>query len=248
MEVRRGTADRRVPTGLIGGDNRRVRVLVVDDEERFARAIKLGLEAEGFAVDVVHNGSEGLWASREHPYAVVVLDLMLPGINGYEVARTMRAEQNWTPILMLTAKDGEWDQVEGLDVGADDYLTKPCSFPVLVARLRALIRRGAAARPTVLTAGDLRYDPGTRRAWRGETEISLTAREQAMLGFLLQHVGDVVSKQQILHAVWDMAFDGDPNIVEVYIAHLRNKLDRPFGREAIQTVRGAGYRLVSDGG
>jgi two-component system OmpR family response regulator len=221
-------------------------VLVVDDEVRLARALKLGLEAEGFAVDVVHDGTEGLWASREHPYAAIVLDLMLPGINGYKVAETLRAEQNWTPILMLTAKDGEWDQVEGLDVGADDYLTKPFSFPVLVARLRALIRRGAAERPTTLSAGDLRYDPAARKAWRGEIEISLTAREQAMLGFLMRHVGDVVSKQQILQAVWDMAFDGDPNIVEVYIRRLRRKIDEPFGRHDIETVRGAGYRLVAD--
>ncbi len=223
-------------------------MLVVDDEVRLARALKVGLEAEGFAVDVVHDGTEALWAAREHPYAVILLDLMLPGVNGYKVAETLRREENWTPILMLTAKDGEWDQVEGLDTGADDYLTKPFSFPVLVARLRALVRRGAAERPTVLAAGDLRYDPAARRAWRGETEIDLTAREQSMLGFLLRHPGDVVSKQQILDSVWDMAFDGDPNIVEVYVRHLRNKIDRPFGREAIQTVRGAGYRLASNGG
>jgi DNA-binding response OmpR family regulator len=225
-----------------------VRVLVVDDEVRLARGLKLGLEAEGFAVDVVHDGTEALWASRENPYAAIVLDLMLPGASGYTVAETLRTEHNWTPILMLTAKDGEWDEVDGLDVGADDYLTKPFSFPVLVARLRALIRRGAAERPTLLTAGDLRYDPGRRRAWRGETEIILTAREQAVLGFLMRRADSVVSKQQILDALWDMAFDGDPNIVEVYIRHLRNKLDRPFGRAAIETVRGAGYRLVSDGG
>jgi DNA-binding response OmpR family regulator len=243
-----GTAESTVPNRWLSGDNRRVRALVVDDEVRLARAIKLGLEAEGFAVDVVHDGTEGLWASREHPYDVIVLDLMLPGVNGYEVVETLRAEQNWTPVLMLTAKAGDWDQVDGLDVGADDYLTKPFSFPVLVARLRALIRRGTAERPRTLTAGDLRYDPGTHRAWRGETEVSLTAREQAMMEFLIRHVGEVVSKQQILHAVWDMAFDGDPNIVEVYISHLRNKIDRPFGREAIQTVRGAGYRLMRDGG
>lgn len=225
-----------------------VRVLVVDDEVRLARAIQVGLQAEGMAVDVVHDGTEALWAAREHAYDAIVLDLMLPGINGYRVCGQLRAEDNWTPILMLTAKDGEWDQVEGLDTGADDYLTKPFSFPVLVARLRALVRRGATARPTQLAAGDLTYDPAAQRAWRGEQEISLTAREAAMLGFLMRHPGDVVSKQQILDAVWDMAFDGDPNIVEVYVRHLRNKIDRPFGREAIQTVRGAGYRLQSNGG
>lgn len=225
-----------------------MRVLVVDDEVRLARAVKAGLVAEGFAVDVVHDGTDALWAAREHPYDAIVLDLMLPGINGYKVCETLRAEENWTPVLMLTAKDGEWDQVEGLETGADDYLTKPFSFPILVARLRALHRRGAPARPTRLEAGDLTYDPAARRAWRGEVEIELTARESAMLGFLMRHTGDVVSKQQILDAVWDMAFDGDPNIVEVYVRHLRNKVDRPFGREAITTVRGAGYRLQSNGG
>lgn len=229
-------------------DNRPMRVLVVDDEVRLARSIRAGLEAEGFVVDVASDGTDGLWLAREHPYDAVVLDLMLPGINGYQVLKQLRAEENWTPVLMLTAKDGEWDQVEGLDTGADDYLTKPFSFPVLVARLRAVARRGAPARPTVLEAGDLRFDPAAGRAWRAETELGLTARETALLGFLMRHRGDLVSKQQILDAVWDLAFDGDPNIVEVYIRHLRNKIDRPFGRESIQTVRGAGYRLVSNGG
>jgi DNA-binding response OmpR family regulator len=225
-----------------------MRVLVVDDEARLARSLKIGLEAEGFAVDVARDGTDGLWLARENPYDAIVLDLMLPGINGYKVCETLRAEEDWTPILMLTAKDGEWDQVEGLDTGADDYLTKPFSFPVLVARLRALIRRGAGERPTVLESGDLRLDPAARRVWRGETEVQLTAREHALLAFLMRHRGDVVSKQQILDAVWDMAFDGDPNIVEVYIRHLRNKVDRPFGRQAIETLRGAGYRLASNGG
>ncbi len=179
---------------------------------------------------------------------MIVLDLMLPGINGYKVCQALRDEKNWTPILMLTAKDGEWDQVEGLDTGADDYLTKPFSFPVLVARLRAVARRGARERPTQLEVGDLRLDPAARRAWRGEVELELTAREFSVLAFLARHRGDVVSKRQILEAVWDVDFEGDPNIVEVYIRHLRNKIDRPFGREAIQTLRGAGYRLGSDGG
>lgn len=225
-----------------------MRVLVVDDERRLARSLKLGLEAEGFAVDVAHDGTDGLWLARENPYDAIVLDLMLPGINGYKVCETLRAEENWTPILMLTAKDGEWDQVEGLDTGADDYLTKPFSFPVLVARLRAVARRGARARPTALEIGDLVVDTAARRVRRGDDEISLTAREFAVLAFLARHKGDVVSKRQILDAVWDGDFDGDPNIVEVYVRHLRNKLDRPFGREAIQTLRGAGYRLSSDGG
>ncbi len=221
---------------------------MVDDEVRLARGIQVGLQAEGFAVDVVHDGTDALWAAREHDYAAIVLDLMLPGLNGYKVCEALRAERNWTPILMLTAKDGEWDQVEGLDTGADDYLTKPFSFPVLVARLRALLRRGATARPSRLEAGDLVFDPAAQRAWRGETEVALTSREAALLGFLMRHVDEVVSKQQILDAVWDMAFDGDPNIVEVYVRHLRNKVDRPFAREAIQTVRGAGYRLHGNGG
>ncbi|GAA4674980.1 response regulator transcription factor [Nocardioides nanhaiensis] len=225
-----------------------MRVLVVDDEVRLARSLRVGLEAEGFAVDVAHDGTDGLWLAREHDYDAIVLDLMLPGINGYKVCEALRAEEDWTPILMLTAKDGEWDQVEGLDTGADDYLTKPFSFPVLVARLRAVARRGARERPTVLEAGDLRLDPAARRAWRGEQEVSLTAREFSMLAFLMRHRDDVVSKTQILEAVWDVDFDGDPNIVEVYVRHLRNKVDRPFGREAIQTLRGAGYRLAGNGG
>lgn len=225
-----------------------MRVLVVDDERRLARSLKLGLEAEGFAVDVAHDGTDGLWLARENAYDAVVLDLMLPGINGYKVCETLRAEENWTPILMLTAKDGEWDQVEGLDTGADDYLTKPFSFPVLVARLRAVARRGARERPVALEVGDLVLDPAAREVRRGDVGISLTAREFAVLAFLARHKGDVVSKRQILDAVWDGDFEGDPNIVEVYVRHLRNKVDRPFGREAIQTLRGAGYRLASDGG
>jgi len=225
-----------------------MRVLVVDDEARLARSLKVGLEAEGFAVDLAGDGTDGLWLARENEYDAIVLDLMLPGINGYKVCETLRDEGDWTPILMLTAKDGEWDQVEGLDTGADDYLTKPFSFPVLVARLRAVARRGARERPTAWEVGDLRIDPAARTVTRGDVPITLTAREFAVLAFLARHPGDVVSKRQILDAVWDGDFEGDPNIVEVYVRHLRNKVDRPFGREAIQTVRGAGYRLASDGG
>lgn len=225
-----------------------MRVLVVDDEARLARSLKVGLEAEGFAVDLAGDGTDGLWLARENEYDAIVLDLMLPGINGYKVCETLRKEEDWTPILMLTAKDGEWDQVEGLDTGADDYLTKPFSFPVLVARLRAVARRGARERPTAWEAGDLRIDPAARTVTRADAPIALTAREFAVLAFLARHKGDVVSKRQILEAVWDGDFEGDPNIVEVYVRHLRNKVDRPFGREAIQTVRGAGYRLSSDGG
>jgi two-component system OmpR family response regulator len=224
-----------------------MRVLVVDDEPRLAEGLKRGLEAEGFAVDVAHTGTDGLWLAREQQYAAILLDIMLPGMNGYVVCRTLRAEENWTPVLMLTAKDGEWDQVEGLDTGADDYLTKPFSFAVLLARVRALIRRGAAARPATLTVGDLTLDPASREVRRGSVAIELTTREFAVLEFLMRRAGQVVSKAEILDGVWDFAFDGDPNIVEVYIGHLRSKIDRPFGRDSIRTIRGAGYRIGTDG-
>ena len=225
-----------------------MRVLVVEDEVRLAEGLRRGLEAEGFAVDVAADGTDGLWRARENDYAVILLDIMLPGISGYRVCETLRGEGNWTPILMLTAKDGEWDQVEALDTGADDYLTKPFSFAVLLARLRALMRRGINARPVVLTAGDVRVDPATREVWRGDTAIEVTSREFAVLEYLMRHVGDVVSKRDVLDNVWDVDFEGDPNIVEVYVRHLRNKLDRPFDRAAIETVRGAGYRMASNGG
>jgi two-component system OmpR family response regulator len=225
-----------------------MRILVVEDEQRMAAGLRAGLEAEGFAVDVAANGVDGLWLARERPPDAIVLDIMLPGLNGYVICRTLRAEQIWTPILMLTAKDGEWDQVEALDTGADDYLTKPFSHAVLVARLRALLRRGTAERPAILAAGDLSLDPAARRAWRGQTELDLTTRETALLEFLLRRRGEVLSKHEILTHVWDFDFDGDPNIVEVYIGHLRRKVDRPFGRTAIRTLRGAGYRLEADGG
>lgn len=224
-----------------------MRVLVVDDEPRLAEGLKRGLEAEGFAVDVAHTGTDGLWLAREQQYAAILLDIMLPGMNGYVVCRTLRDEENWTPVLMLTAKDGEWDQVEGLDTGADDYLTKPFSFAVLLARVRALIRRGAGARPTTLAVGDLILDPASREVARGGTPIEVTTREFAVLEFLMRRAGEVVSKAEILEGVWDFAFEGDPNIVEVYIGHLRSKIDRPFGRDSIRTIRGAGYRIGVDG-
>ncbi len=225
-----------------------MRVLIVEDEKRLAAGLKRGLEAEGFATDVALDGTDGLWMAREHPYDAIVLDILLPGINGYRICSTLREEGIWTPILMLTAKDGEYDEAEALDTGADDFVTKPFSFVVLVARLRALVRRGAAERPAILEAGDLRFDPAARRAWRGEIEVRLTAREMALLEFLLRRKGEVVSKTDILDHVWDYGFEGDLNIVEVYVRHLRNKLDRPFGRNAIRTLRGAGYRLAADGG
>jgi two-component system, OmpR family, response regulator len=225
-----------------------MRLLVVEDEMRLAEGLKRGLEAEGFAVDVAANGTDGLWLARENRYAAILLDIMLPGLNGYLVCRTLREEADWTPVLMLTAKNGEWDQVEALDTGADDYLTKPFSFAVLVARVRALIRRGSTPRPAVLEAGDLTLDPATREVRRADAAVELTAREFAVLEFLIRRAGQVVSKAEILEGVWDFDFDGDPNIVEVYIRHLRNKVDRPFARESIQTLRGAGYRLAADGG
>jgi two-component system, OmpR family, response regulator len=223
-----------------------VRVLVVEDESRFAAALRGGLEAEGFAVDVAGDSAEGLWLARENPYDVLVLDIMLPGMSGYQLCATLRAERNWTPILMLTAKDGEWDEVDGLDTGADDYLTKPFSYAVLLARLRALIRRGARPRPAVLRAGELWLDPAARRVWRGsagsETEVELTAREHALLEFLMRRAGEVVGKLEIIEHVWDVNFEGDPNIVEVYVRRLRAKL----GAGAVETVRGAGYRLADE--
>jgi DNA-binding response OmpR family regulator len=225
-----------------------VRVLVVEDEKRLAAGLKKGLEAEGFAVDVALDGTDGLWMAREHPYDMILLDIMLPGVNGFRICSTLREDRNWTPILMLTAKDGEFDEAEALDSGADDYLTKPFSYVVLVARIRALLRRGVRQRPAVLEAGDLRLDPAVRRASRAEIELELTSRETSLLEFLLRRRGEVVSKREILEHVWDYDFEGDPNIVEVYIRRLRNKLDRPFAREAIETIRGAGYRLAADGG
>ncbi len=221
----------------------RMRLLVVEDEQRLAAGLRKGLEAEGFAVDVVHNGTDGIWMARENPFDAIILDVMLPGANGYQVCRTLRSEGNWTPILMLTAKDGVWDQVEGLDTGADDYLTKPFSYAVLIARLRALRRRGAPVRPTVLEAGELRLDPATRRVWLRGEQIELTRREFAVLEYLLHHPDEVMSKRDILDHVWDFDFDGDPNIVEVYVRRLRTKLHRD--QPVIETVRGAGYRLVA---
>jgi len=225
-----------------------VRVLLVEDEVRLAEHVRRGLSAEGFVVDVVHDGSDGLFSAEVNTYDVVVLDIMLPGLNGYEVCRRMRELGIWTPVLMLTAKDGEYDQADALDLGADDYLTKPFSFLVLVARLRALIRRGAPARPAVLAAGDLTLDPATRVVHRAGEEITLTPREFGLLHFLLRHRGDVVSKTDILESVWDANYAGDQNVVEVYIGYLRRKVDQPFGRSAIETVRGMGYRLAAGGG
>jgi DNA-binding response OmpR family regulator len=224
-----------------------MRVLLVEDEVGLADSIARGLAAEGFEVEAVHDGLEGLWRAREHGYAAVILDIMLPGMNGYQICRTLRAEEVWTPILMLTAKDGEWDEAEALDTGADDFLSKPFSFVVLVARLRAILRRGAAPRPAVLEVGDLHLDPATREVHRGSARIELTAREFAVLEHLMRRPGEVVSKIDLLREVWGHESDADPNVVEVYMGYLRKKVDAPFDRRSLITVRGAGYRVVDDG-
>ncbi|MEV6020791.1 MULTISPECIES: response regulator transcription factor [unclassified Streptomyces] len=219
-----------------------MRLLIVEDERRLALSLAKGLRAEGFAVDVVHDGNEGLRLASEGVYDLVLLDIMLPGLNGYRVCAALRAAGHDVPILMLTAKDGEYDEAEGLDTGADDYLTKPFSYVVLVARVKALLRRrGSSGASPVLRVGGLVVDTATRRVCRDETEVPLTAKEFAVLEQLVTRAGQVVGKPEILEHVWDFAYDGDPNIVEVYVSTLRRKL----GTETIQTVRGAGYRLVT---
>jgi DNA-binding response OmpR family regulator len=225
-----------------------VRVLVVEDEVRLAHALRRGLVAEGFAVDVAHDGEAGLEEALHGDYDAVVLDVMLPRLSGYRVCQELRAAGRWVPVLMLSAKDGEHDQADGLDLGADDYLTKPFSFVVLVARLRALLRRGAPERPSVLEAGDLSLDPSTRTVRRGAQEVALTPREYSLLEYLMRRRGQVVSKAQLLAHVWDAADAGDGNVVEVYVGYLRRKIDAPYGRQALQTVRGVGYRLDASGG
>jgi len=223
-----------------------MRVLVVEDEVHLADAIAEGLTAEGFDVDAVHDGLDGLWRAREGSYDAIILDVLLPGMNGYRVCKTLREEGVWTPILILTAKDGEWDEAEALDTGADDFLSKPFSFVVLLARLRALFRRGAPPRPAVMEFALLRLDPGSRTVSHGDTEVALTAREFSLLEYLIRRDGNVASKPEILDHVWGIDFAGDPNVVEVYVGYLRRKIDQPFATNLIQTVRGAGYRLCAD--
>ena len=217
-----------------------MRLLVVEDEVRLARALRRGLTAEGFVVDVVHDGPAGLRAARHGDYDAVVLDVMLPGMSGYDVVRSLRTEGVWVPVLMLSAKDGEYDQADGLDYGADDYLTKPFSFVVLLARLRALVRRKLPERPAVLSAGEVQLDPATHEVRLADAPVALTPREYTVLEYFLRNPHRVVSKTELLDHVWDAAEDTDPNAVEVYIGYLRRKL----GREVLQTVRGAGYRLA----
>jgi two-component system, OmpR family, response regulator len=221
-----------------------MRVLLVEDEPRLSATLSLGLKAEGFVVTAVHTGLDGLHEAIDNSFDVVVLDIMLPGHSGYEVLRRMREQHVWTPVLMLTAKAGEYDETDAFDLGADDYLTKPFSFRVLVARLRALVRRGAPERPVVLTAGSLSLDPTRRRVQRGPAQIALTPREFGLLEFLLRNKEVVVTKAEILRNVWDAHYQGPDNVVEVYVGYLRRKIDVPFGTNTIETVRGVGYRLV----
>ena len=225
-----------------------MRILVVEDDKHVAGAVKRGLEGHGYAVDVALNGTDGHWLATENNYDAIVLDSMLPGMTGEEICGALRDSGDWTPILMLTAKSGADEEAGALDVGADDFLSKPFSYVVLVARLRALLRRGTRERPVVLEAGDLRLDPATHRAWRGESALELTPRQFSLLEFLMRRKGEVLSKSVIIEHVWDFSFDGDANIVEVYVRQLRERIDRPFGRSSLQTVRLVGYRLDPDGG
>ncbi|GAB3077929.1 response regulator transcription factor [Pedococcus soli] len=225
-----------------------MRVLLVEDEKALAETLRRGLTNEGFVVDVAHDGITGQWLATENPYDVMVLDIMLPGRNGYDVLKNIRELKIWTPAMMLTAKDGDYDQTDAFDLGADDYLTKPFSFLVLVARLRALVRRGAPVRPVELAVGDLQLDPNKRTVSRNGHSIALTAKEFAVLQFMMRHPEVVLSKAEILDNVWDQAFDGSDNIVEVYVGYLRRKIDVAFGVTSLETVRGMGYRLMAVSG
>jgi two-component system OmpR family response regulator len=225
-----------------------MRLLVVEDDVKMASLLKRSLKREGYAVDVANTGKDAVWAGREFPYDAVVLDAMIPAPDGFEVCRQLREEGKWMPVIMLTARGAVGDRIRGLDAGADDYLPKPFAFAELLARLRALLRRDTGERPTVLTAGDLTLDPATHTVGRGDSPISLSAREFAMLELMLRRKGEVLSRTEILEHVWDFAYDGVSNVVDVYVRYLREKVDRPFGRNAIETVRGAGYRLRADGG
>jgi DNA-binding response OmpR family regulator len=223
-----------------------MKVLLIEDDRKIAAAVDRGLRSEGFSVELAVDGDDGLWVAREGRFDLIVLDIMLPGRNGFQICADLRAAGDWTPILVLTAKDGELDEAEALDTGADDYLVKPFSFPVLTARARALVRRTADRDPAPVQVGDLRIDPSARRAWRGSDELTLTSREFQVLEFLIRRAGRVLSKGDILAGVWRQDFEGDPNIVEVYVRRLRGKLDVPYGRRSITTLRGAGYRLDDD--
>jgi two-component system, OmpR family, response regulator len=220
-----------------------VRLLVVEDDVKMAALVRRGLIEEGAAVDVARSGEDALWMAASAPYDAVVLDVMLPGIDGFETCRRLRADGVWSPILMLTARDSVEDRVSGLDGGADDYLTKPFSFGELLARLRALARRGPVERPVLLEVGDLRLDPATRQVWRDDTEVSLSAKEFSLLEVFMRRPGEVLSRFQLLEHGWDYDYENRSNVVDVYVRYLREKVDRPFGKDSIETVRGAGYRL-----
>jgi two-component system OmpR family response regulator len=220
-----------------------MRVLVVEDDTRMSRLLKRGLEEEGHAVDLAGDGPEGLWLATENPYAAIVLDVMLPGFDGFELCRKLRAAGVWVPVLMLTARDAVNDRVRGLDAGADDYMVKPFSLLELSARLRALVRRDDRARPVMLAEGDLKLDPASKRAWRGSAELQLSPKEFSLLELFLRHPGTVLTRSQILDAAWDFAYDGTSNVVDQYVTYLRKKIDVPFGRHDLETVRGMGYRL-----
>jgi two-component system OmpR family response regulator len=222
-----------------------VRVLVVEDEIKMASLVRRGLRSEGLAADVAINGEDALWMAAATTYDAIVLDVMLPGIDGFETCRRLRSDGIWSPVLMLTARDSIEDRVAGLDGGADDYLTKPFSFAELLARLRALARRGAVERPTVLEVGDLRLDPAARRAWRGDREVSLSAKEFRLLEVFMRRPGEVLTRYQLLEQAWDYDYENRSNIVDVYVRYLRDKVDRPFGVSQLETVRGAGYRLAA---
>ena len=223
-----------------------MKLLLVDDDTALTSSLQRGLQAEGFVIDVSTDGLDALWRAEETSYGAIILDIMLPGRNGFAVCAELRKRGDWTPILMLTAKDGDLDQAEALDTGADDYLTKPFSFAVLVARLRALLRRAEVRTLSPMTVGDLHIDPARMIAARGSTRIELTTRQFHVLEHLVRNAGSVVSKQDLLDAVWSSEFEGDPNIVEVYVHRLRRQIDEPFDRHSLQTVRGAGYRLVDE--
>jgi two-component system, OmpR family, response regulator len=230
------------------GQTRRMRVLVIEDEVKLAAVIRRGLRGDGLAADVAITGEDAMWMAAATEYDAIVLDVMLPGMDGFEVCRRLRSDAVWTPILMLTARDAVDDRVHGLDGGADDYLVKPFSLAELSARLRALVRRGPVERPTVLRVGDLHLDPATRRVWRGGTDIALSAKEYAVLETFMRRPGQVLDRFQLLEHAWDHEYENRSNIVDVYVRYLREKVDRPFGVESIETVRGAGYRLRADGG
>jgi two-component system, OmpR family, response regulator len=220
-----------------------MRVLIVEDEVKMAGLLRRGFREEGLAADVARTGDDALWMARATEYDAIVLDVMLPGVDGFEVCRRLREDDVWSPVLMLTARDAVGDRVTGLDAGADDYLTKPFSFAELLARLRALARRPPLERPAILEVGDLRLDPATRRVWRGEVEIQLSAKEFAVLETFMRRPGQVLSRYQLLEHCWDYGYENRSNVVDVYVRYLRDKVDRPFGRSSLETVRGVGYRL-----